>query len=416
MTAQQHPLPEPGLASGRHIPALDGVRGLAILLVMIYHFTVIGGISAPDRVFSDIANSMHTGVDLFFVLSGFLITGILLDSKGRPGYFRSFFGRRVLRIMPLYYAVVFFSLVILPNIPHPKADNFGRIEGDEWMYWAFLSNVSVALSNAWRHGILDITWSVAVEEQFYLVWPFLVLLLPARWLMRVCAAIIVLSPIARCTALIVYDVNEMAVYVLTPFRADALAAGAWIAAFVRHRSDGPQLLRRWARPVLLAAAPFFIVSLVCAVRWQNPPYSTILKSGVGYSSALLVYSALLVFAGTAAHGSPLHRFFTSIPMAQLGKFSYAIYLAHLPLRALIRDLFFAPVGERYTGAMFHFPQIAGSEIPGQLLFYIPATIASFLAGWLSWHLYEKHFLKLKKFFVVPPKGKPPLKGTQEPAL
>ncbi|MFI4893558.1 MAG: acyltransferase family protein [Phycisphaerales bacterium JB058] len=416
MKDQPDALPEPGLSSGRHIPVLDGVRGLAILLVMIYHFTVIEGIVPVDLIYTDITHSMRSGVDLFFVLSGYLITGILLDTKGSSGFLRNFFGRRVLRIMPLYYAVVFVSLIVLPNIPHPKANNFGRIEGDEWMYWTFLSNVSIATSNLWRHGILDITWSVAIEEQFYLVWPFLVMLLPKKWVLRVCAAIVILSPIIRTIALVEYKVYENAIYVLTPFRADALAAGAWIATYVRLNPKGPENLRRWAKPVFVVAAPCFILSLITSVRWEQPPISTVVKSGFGYTAAVFLYSALLVLVATAPKTSSLHKAFTTKPMMQLGKYSYAIYLVHNPVRAVIRDVVYGPTSERFPNVLIRFPQVFGSEIPAQLLFYIPAAIISFLLGWLSWHLYEKHFLKLKKYFVTPPKGKPPLKGTQEPAI
>ena len=112
--------------------------------------------------------------------SGLLITGILVDSKGGAGYFWNFYAHRTLRIFPLYYAVVFLSLVVIPNlppglVPSGKLANFGRIDGDELWYWLYLSNFSIARAGEWRHGILGISWSLAIEEQFYLEWPLVVL-------------------------------------------------------------------------------------------------------------------------------------------------------------------------------------------------------------------------------------------------
>src|SRR5437870_557283 len=162
------------------VRALDGLRGIAILMVMLYHQTVMVGSTGIDRFVGFWTLSGWIGVDLFFVLSGFLITGILSDSKGATGYFRNFYARRVLRIFPLYYGVVAFSLLILPYIPHWKLENLARIKGDELWYWTYLSNFSIAAHAAFRHGILDVSWSLSIEEQFYLMWPLLVLLLSRR--------------------------------------------------------------------------------------------------------------------------------------------------------------------------------------------------------------------------------------------
>src|SRR5262245_15687101 len=139
--------PESGRASlqrtREHLLALDGVRGLAILLVLVYHAMLLSEHNttlAFDAWFSRVANVGWCGVDLFFVLSGFLITGILLDTKGGPHYFRNFYARRTLRIFPPYYAVVFLALVVIPNLPEgvvpaKKLASFGRIDGDEHWYW-----------------------------------------------------------------------------------------------------------------------------------------------------------------------------------------------------------------------------------------------------------------------------------------
>ena len=227
-----------GSGEGAQIPALDGLRGVAILLVLFHHQTLLrlDG-SGVDPWFGRLFHVGWCGVDLFFVLSGFLITGLLLDAKGGPHYFRNFYARRTLRIFPLYYAVVFFSLVILPNLPEgilpaQKAQSFGRIEGDEIWYWTYLSNYSIAAAGQWRHGILDVSWSLAIEEQFYLLWPLLVAKLGRGALWRLCAGLILLAPACRL-ALLAAGADELAPYVLTPARIDTLAIGASLALAIR---------------------------------------------------------------------------------------------------------------------------------------------------------------------------------------
>src|SRR5581483_6988074 len=180
--------PPPVLALSTHMAALDGLRGVAILAVMLFHQSLVVGDSALDRAVAFWTYSGWDGVDLFFVLSGFLITGILFDSRSSPGsrYFRTFYSRRVLRILPLYYGVALFTLVILAHIPNYKSANLARISGAEVWYWVYLQNWSIGAAGLFRNGILDVTWSLAIEEQFYLVWPIAVLLLSRRALMKLC--------------------------------------------------------------------------------------------------------------------------------------------------------------------------------------------------------------------------------------
>src|SRR5438552_6539803 len=137
------------------VVALDGLRGIAILLVMMHHQTVQIGSTAVDRFAGFWTTGGWIGVDLFFVLSGFLITGILYDAKGKSHYFRNFYARRVLRIFPLYYAVLIVCVGLLPWIPHPKAAAFGRIAGDQGWYFIYLQNYVMAWRGTFRHGILD---------------------------------------------------------------------------------------------------------------------------------------------------------------------------------------------------------------------------------------------------------------------
>src|SRR5262249_4475877 len=208
---------------------LDGLRGLAIALVVFYHTTNYAmARSAFDRALTVLPSLGWSGVDLFFVLSGFLITGILLRARQSPTYFRSFYARRVLRIFPLYYAVLVLLLLIVPRIgvlsPFDGFWNAGASRQGFW-YWLYLSNLKVALAGAWQHRVLDITWSLAIEEHFYLLWPLAVRRCSERTLLAICA-VTALGALALRVALLATSVSPIAVYVLAPCRLGPPPTGA----------------------------------------------------------------------------------------------------------------------------------------------------------------------------------------------
>src|SRR3954470_11820129 len=224
------------MKSGR-IPELDGVRALALIPVLYIHSNVLE----------------HTGlgvfaaygwitVDLFFVLSGFLITGILLDAKGEEGYFRNFYARRFLRVWPLYYALLFVVLLVIPRFHH-EAQEVGRFS--PWYYFLFLQNL-------FPFGgfvlVLTPTWTLGVEEQFYLVWPLLISLVPRRFFPLLIAAGLIAFPLFRLATFSLTR-DWIYVYILTFCRADALLVGAGLAYWMRSDtySEGRLLaFGRWA--------------------------------------------------------------------------------------------------------------------------------------------------------------------------
>jgi len=165
---------------------LDGLRGVAILLVLFLHFIIGQGVPAPsvlvDWWFIGIVRAGWMGVDLFFVLSGFLITGILLDTKGSRHYFRQFYTRRVLRIFPLYYGSLVLFLILLPTL-FPDDQVLHDLHADAVWFWTYLYNVKVAAAGFTPSSALGHFWSLAVEEQFYLIWPIVVLCLGRRHLL-----------------------------------------------------------------------------------------------------------------------------------------------------------------------------------------------------------------------------------------
>ena len=170
--------------SRSHLPGLDGIRGLAILMVMFSHFIVVGKNLDPLSPFGRFLHSGYLGVDLFFVLSGFLITGILIDSKITPNYFRVFYMRRALRIFPLYYLLLAVSWLTVVFITPQDKPLLTGVDSMAW-FWLYASNIGMAVKGDWLNSPtwvgLGHFWSLAVEEQFYLVWPLLVYLMPVKW-------------------------------------------------------------------------------------------------------------------------------------------------------------------------------------------------------------------------------------------
>src|SRR6266704_2509367 len=171
--------PDPARPLRQHaFPGLDGVRGIAILLVMFFHFANMKPASKIDGYFYAFTHYGWSGVDLFFVLSGFLITGILVDARGSPSYFKAFYARRALRILPAYYGFLFVIFVVLPLLGLGAGANYMLARQHQGWYWLHLTNVMMAIGEIPGHGSNPSTrfWSLAVEEQFYFLWPAIVAL------------------------------------------------------------------------------------------------------------------------------------------------------------------------------------------------------------------------------------------------
>src|SRR5687768_17069225 len=210
-----------GRTQAGFIPALDGLRGIAIILVMVHHFTYYRPTYGIDAWIGSVVFFFWTGVDLFFVLSGFLITGILLDTRGNERYFTTFYARRTLRIFPLYYLVLFVAFVVLPKFPAVHLVLAGQADvPPQWPYWLYLTNFSIA-DGGWAHGWVDVAWSLAIEEQFYLLWPLVIWLFPPRLVVWLCTAIFVAEVFARSFAR-ASMAPSLPIFVVTWFRLDGL--------------------------------------------------------------------------------------------------------------------------------------------------------------------------------------------------
>jgi peptidoglycan/LPS O-acetylase OafA/YrhL len=378
-------------ASGR-ILILDGIRGIAVLLVMTFHFWIVaftGGTRFWERVYDDVAGMGWIGVDLFFVLSGFLITGILYDSRESSRYFRVFYGRRTLRIFPLYYAALttFFLIgpLVLTHVYRPALAEMQSGTTVRLFAWTYLLN--------WYEGFkgwgavahpLQHFWSLAVEEQFYLIWPFLVLKLARRRLMGVCVGLMVLALTLR--AVLYWLHLPVAAYLWTICRADSLAIGGVVALAARDPGDW-QILLKWARRLALPALGALIVGRIlnpgCTVGPGDTP--TFFMNTFELTLAGVFFGACIAIAVGSRKQSLGHRVVASPFLRFFGKYSYCLYICHLPVIVI-----FAKAGLNST----HLVGRLHSELLSVLAVNGIALAVSIAIAFASWHLYEKQWLKL----------------------
>jgi len=391
--------------SGDRIPVLDGIRGIAVLLVMTYHFWVVGiAGNAPsssassssaatlswEHVYAYVAGMGWIGVDLFFVLSGFLITGILCDSRESPHYFRVFYGRRTVRIFPLYYAAltIFFLLgpSVMAHIYRPALADIESGTTVKLFAWTYLLNWYEGFKgwNAVAHTLQHF-WSLSIEEQFYLIWPFLVLKLARRRLMAACFSLMAVALALR--ALLYWLHLPFAAYTWTICRADSLAVGAAVALAARDPGDW-KLLLKWARRLALPALAAIILARILNPRCTVGPGDTPTFFMNTFELTLTgIFFAASIALAVASHLKSLgHRLLASSFLRFFGKYSYCLYICHLPVIVV-----FAKAGLNST----HLAGKLHSELLAVLAVDAAAFAASIVIAFLSWHLYEKQWLKLK---------------------
>ena len=341
------------------------------------------------------------GVDLFFVLSGFLITGILLDAKGTPHSFRNFYARRILRIFPLYYGFLAVTLVAtLVRYETAGSDGLHQIWGAQPWLWTHTANYWHAAQTAWTPWaeIVVPLWSLSVEEQFYLVWPLVVLRCSQRTLIRVCIGIFVGALVLRLV-LTLTGVHWFTLYAMTPTRADALAAGALLAAIVRL-PDGRRLARKCAN----YAGPVAAILLIVLSGGFDPtrhPWQRVYL----YSALAVFFAALLVWAmdATSLRGVP-NRFYNLRVLRAIGRYSYGIYVLHLPLYYITllvaaRWRLFDPNHPIWAAAL--------------LLVGVNAVLGGARAV-VSFEFFEKPILNMKRFFPATSTRRPATQADRVP--
>lgn len=330
------------------IPELDGLRGTAILFVITFHYFYF----YPDASYSPTGLAKNafllferiialgwSGVDLFFVLSGFLIGGILLDVRFSPSYFKTFYRRRFYRIVPLYYIWIlsFFVIQLLARFLF-RADpsHFGGSAANSHLYLlpVFLQNFGIVRYSTFARAWFEPTWSLAVEEQFYLLAPLVIRLFSRRQLYWLLGLVIFSVPLLRLW--IRHHVPATAfepAYELMPCRADALAMG--ILAALLWRSN----FRSWLshHPLLVYGLAGMLLAGVFALGRYSPLYWSFPMEFIGYTWIASFYTVTLLFLITVPSAS-VARLTRTGWLRELGRVSYCLYIIHSGVAYLFQAL------------------------------------------------------------------------------
>jgi peptidoglycan/LPS O-acetylase OafA/YrhL len=373
------------------MPALDGIRGVAILLVLAGHFSMIMDANTPSqRLFSKLTQAGWTGVDLFFVLSGFLITGILLDSKDSPRYFSSFYMRRILRIFPLYYLAILVFLIGLPLVQKhlgllPNVRSLGPIQ--IW-FWLYAVNWGIVLAGPTLFQMLGHFWSLAIEEQFYFLWPLAVRVTSKRTLAGLCIALVLVSQGLR----IVLFLNGFpmgTIFYLTVTRLDGLAMGSLAALCFR---DEDWLSR--AASALKYAIPLSLLGLVVvgSVSGGFPPLAGPLAMTISYLFLAVVFTGILISA-ILQSGTRLERLLCAAWLRSCGKYSYGMYVWHMSL------FFFMQHRTQYFDISKTINAVPGLwRLLAVLAYAVVSSVLTYIIARISWWAFEVHFINLKRYF------------------
>jgi peptidoglycan/LPS O-acetylase OafA/YrhL len=369
-----------------HFAGLDGIRGLAILMVMAIHFLgVLSPRSLGERLVVKAAGFGMLGVDLFFVLSGFLITGLLLESKGEPRPFRNFYARRILRIFPLYFGVLIVCFLLIPLVARlpPSLEAARTHQG--WL-WTFTSNFFIAHTGSWASlSHLSHFWSLAIEEHYYLLWPLAVFTFQDRTLERICLGVLLGALVLR-TGLALGGMSELRISVLTPCRIDALSTGGLLALLARRPAGLATLVGRSGRALLGLGATLFTLSAWCAVTKLGLP----VLHQVRNSLFALFFGALLLLS-LAPPSHPVAWAFRTPVLRFFGKYSYGIYVYSGILTWVLLE----------NDADGRLSALLGNHALAMAAHAGLGVGLSTAAAVASYQLYEKPFLAMKRYFRGP---------------
>lgn len=362
--------------SGQHCLELDGVRGIAIVAVTLYRLSKeLEAAASPALAMAKGCLSVGgRGVDLFFVLSGFLITGILISTKPKSGFFRNFIARRALRIFPLYFASLLVCLFVLPTLLSTKI--FDLPSSNQLYLWTYTSNFFMARENSWCFGPLDHFWSLAVEEHFYLLWPIAVYFLSLRALLKLSIAIAIGVGVIRSFASFRPEWN-VAVDVLTVFRCDALCMGAILAILMAQRIHVDRMVwfAKRCLPLLFIATLVFVVT---GKRCMTLQHSIV-------PALMAVVLALIV---TGKKSDYLSQRLRNPILCWFGKYSYGMYVVQLPLLTLLPlSAFISAVGLESM-----------NSVTTGLVYVVTMVAFICVIAYVSFHQFENRFLKLKRLF------------------
>jgi peptidoglycan/LPS O-acetylase OafA/YrhL len=359
-----------------HITELDGLRAVGLSFVLFHHFSP----SDISLAWFQLGNLGWIAMDSFFVMSGFLITGILLDSRDKPSFYRTYYARRALRIFPLYYAVLLIWWVI------GRFGNHGidwRHMITEWgspiWFWFYVGNIRVSMMQSWPRIVgYGPLWSLQIEEQYYLLFPFAVALLRREHLRRLLIAAVFISPLFRLAAYWWQPENRFLQYVLLPCHCEGLALGGLIA--MRFRS-GPWHISKKVLSILTAIllGATCIGSLWSTWGTRNEATGSDWDRLAGYSISSLACACLILWL-ICFRDSSWTSWLRSRPLQYLGKISYGVYLLQTLGYWIMMDL--------AKKQILHFKK-------NDPVFFIECVGVTLVLAALSWHFFERPLLKIK---------------------
>jgi peptidoglycan/LPS O-acetylase OafA/YrhL len=341
-----------------YIPALDGLRGIAILLVILFHtfhFTL-----------------GWCGVDLFFILSGFLITSSLIETKEDNNYLKKFWLKRVLRIFPLYYLILI--IILIPK----DFFNINTVSFSSWSYWFYVQNWVYVYNGLFPDGkdTLNHFWSLAIEEQFYFLFPFIIKYVPKKNLVSVLLLFIAVPIGARYYYFIN---NNIGYYVATVSRLDALSIGALLAYLVR---ENKHYLEKYVHLVFYSALGYIIVAILI---YQDLHFSNPLIATLGLTAFALLFACVLIYSISNFKNNFLNAILNNKYLKFIGKIAYGLYVYHWILYVLIKP--------QLLEMLFNATQLLlVSKVIASSFIFLLALIISYL----SYHYFEKRIMSLRK--------------------
>ncbi|MBI3556739.1 MAG: acyltransferase [Deltaproteobacteria bacterium] len=364
------------------LPRLDGIRGVAVLLILQLHLL---NIPETNRLARALSSAGWIGVDLFFVLSGFLITGILVRSRSRPGYCSNFCARRALRMFPLYFAylLAYYLFVIRLGLVKFDAARSAQAAHELPWLWFYGTGILIAKTGGFLTASLNHFWTLAVEEHFYLLWPALVFLCPPARLKWLCVLGVGLVVGLR-VVMLAWGCSPFGLHVLTPFRMDGFLVGGGLALLINHEQAHARL-RTPARVVawLCSAALLTGAVLNAGLNWGDA-----WMQSAGYTLLAFGFAGQIACVLLARPGTLWARLFEHPALGSLGKYSYALYVLHVPINIALGRLWPSSTLEN----------LPGGWVTATLVHATVTCIVSVCLALASWHILEKHFLRLKENF------------------
>ncbi len=319
------------------IKSLDGVRGIAILWVVLYHYY---GLPGKNNLFfnltyiNEFANFGWAGVTLFFVLSGYLIGGILLDTKTCNNYFKVFYIRRIFRIVPLLiFLLIIYSVskILFFNLLQ-GSQKFNSLIPD-WSHYLFLQNFFMASKGYFGNDWLRVTWSLAVEEQFYIIFSILIFFIPKNKAVLLAISGVIISPALRFLWLYYFPEEKASIVVLLPFRFDSFSVGFLIAAIERNKKMFLQIDSK--KSIALIHVIFFAIwtGVYLFSKGAFGEYSRLITPF--YYTFISISFGLLIYLCVIDKMSIIKSILENKFLRGIGNISYFMFLFHLPILILI---------------------------------------------------------------------------------